>query len=679
MDFFKKKQAGSNFCAASQGQGVVNDIKTAYLMCEQLDQNQLAELCQVANGAALVIGFISPDSDIDAAAKKIHGLLPNGTKFMMISTAGELCNFGENTTLYQPADENRNRVLLQAYSKRMVKACQMMTLSLPNDDLRKNCVKLSAEERVAYLERELAKNQIQFPITAADTIAITYVEGLASCESFLMQALYRSHRYPCPIVGGSAGGKLDFLNTYIYDGKQVLQHHAVICLLKLNHGYRYGMFKTQGFAKIQGSYAVTASNAALRYVEKVLDEAGNSVNFVDLLMQDFACKTVDELTQTLLSYSFSVEINGESFVRAVAKIDPDTKRVYFFCDIAVGEMIHVVKRESFIKTITKDWQVFAANKPSPIGGILNDCVTRRLVNSAEIDQLTIFKNIPVAGFSSFGELLGVHINETLTAVLFYKVADNEVYRDDYSERFPVHYAACESYFIRRQLKQMKIINDFRKRVIGAFGEISDKLPEIIADVSAAGEKSQNITEDTEKLMTVLASSNQSIEKMVEHNAVILPKIQELTKNSKSIKNVMDMISKITFQTNLLALNASIEAARAGAAGKCFAVVADEVKKLAQNTQESLKGSDEAIQQMLASVETIQQIMAKNSEFEKGIEMTSSDFQLSLMTLTEEISMAVTEIASSMGSLQSLHEINHTTHEQLDMLAEISAYMEVDDK
>lgn len=157
MDFFKKKQAGSNFCEASQGQGAVNDIKTAYLTCDQLDQNHLEQLCQVANGAALVIGFISPDSNIDAVAKKIHGWLPNGTKFMMISTAGELCNSGENTTLYQPADENRNRVLLQAYSKRMVKSCQMMTLSLPNDDLRQNCVKLSAEDRVAYLQREMAK------------------------------------------------------------------------------------------------------------------------------------------------------------------------------------------------------------------------------------------------------------------------------------------------------------------------------------------------------------------------------------------------------------------------------------------------------------------------------------------------------------------------------------------
>lgn len=60
-------------------------------------------------------------------------------------------------------------------------------------------------------------------------------------------------------------------------------------------------------------------------------------------------------------------------------------------------------------------------------------------------------------------------------------------------------------------------------------------------------------------------------------------IRTLAKGADEIGAVIGLISQIANKTNMLALNASVEAARAGAAGKAFEVVAKEVKELANQT------------------------------------------------------------------------------------------------
>jgi methyl-accepting chemotaxis protein len=75
-------------------------------------------------------------------------------------------------------------------------------------------------------------------------------------------------------------------------------------------------------------------------------------------------------------------------------------------------------------------------------------------------------------------------------------------------------------------------------------------------------------------------------------------VGKLGDSSQEIATVVKLINGIAEQTNLLALNATIEAARAGEAGKGFAVVASEVKELAQETAratEDISKRVEAIQ------------------------------------------------------------------------------------
>ncbi|UOE57983.1 hypothetical protein IRB79_26255 [Cytobacillus oceanisediminis] len=84
----------------------------------------------------------------------------------------------------------------------------------------------------------------------------------------------------------------------------------------------------------------------------------------------------------------------------------------------------------------------------------------------------------------------------------------------------------------------------------------------------------------------VSKSEQLIKQLGEQLEVNSQKMEALSKRSKEIEMIVQVIKDIADQTNLLALNASIEAARAGEQGKGFAVVADEVRKLAESTATS---------------------------------------------------------------------------------------------
>lgn len=123
----------------------------------------------------------------------------------------------------------------------------------------------------------------------------------------------------------------------------------------------------------------------------------------------------------------------------------------------------------------------------------------------------------------------------------------------------------------------------------------------------------NVTDITEQIQNSTArcgTASDLVAKATGYAAEADTKMEQLvaaTKNidqsSAQIVSIIKTIEDIAFQTNVLALNASIEASRAGTAGKGFSVVSDEVRSLASKSAEAAKDTSTLIGQSIDAAKT----------------------------------------------------------------------------
>jgi methyl-accepting chemotaxis protein len=83
--------------------------------------------------------------------------------------------------------------------------------------------------------------------------------------------------------------------------------------------------------------------------------------------------------------------------------------------------------------------------------------------------------------------------------------------------------------------------------------------------------------------------------------------------AKGIGEIVGTIGLIARQTSLLAINASIEAARAGPAGRGFSIVAAEVKRLSEQTEQATRDIDLRIRALQSEVTAILAAMREGRE------------------------------------------------------------------
>ncbi|OOE95754.1 methyl-accepting chemotaxis protein [Salinivibrio sp. IB643] len=653
FEFLKSRPLSDK--ASPQSPNSMPFVHSLCMSSRAINQTTLSALSCPHGKTPLVLAFISPHLPFEATTQKLQAAMPFCQTLITIMTAGELG--GGHSSLYHTTDGQWDNIVLQSYGDNVIESVSAATVPLHCEDIKRGTPTLSPKVRIEKITRSLQQLRVPFPVDAQDTVALTFFDGLSGSENFFMQALYATRRFPCYFMGGSAGGTLDFNAAKLALNGKLLDNHAALAFIKLAPGIRYGIMNSHNFKPTHFHLDIAKGDPATRVVTDVF--APNStalISPVQALCDYFNCQA-DQLESYLNGYTFGVKIGEHIYIRSIAAIDHQQGALHFFCDLDFGDSLYLMKAEDFAQTTAQDYQRHLKDKPRrPFAMLANDCILRRVNNSYSLARVTCFDNIPsVGGFSTFGELLGVHQNQTLTALMLYSVAPNEPFADDFADQFAIHYADYRGYNAQKQINSLQKLSALQSHSIDRLSRYKSLLQSLLDSYSGVADyatESADILQAVQQQFSTLANE---VKQQHGQSQDLQTHTDALSVNASRIEEILKVIDGIAEQTNLLALNAAIEAARAGEQGRGFAVVADEVRNLSQNTQSSLSTTGETVKNVNGAIGQISHVIGLTLEVMEKVQNSAdglSDEVTRLLSLSEQ---ATESIQSSIANIEQVQQ------------------------
>lgn len=193
----------------------------------------------------------------------------------------------------------------------------------------------------------------------------------------------------------------------------------------------------------------------------------------------------------------------------------------------------------------------------------------------------------------------------------------------------------------------------------AVSEVSSRIQTIVEHISDSARSASETETLAENIEQQVNSCNHEMTKM-------LGSMEDISKSSAQISDIIRVIDDIAFQTNILALNAAVEAARAGDAGLGFAVVADEVRNLANMSADAAKQTSELIEDSLRNVKRGTAIAKTTAESLDKIVLGTSEINNKVKSIAETAehqNALISDIYESVNSVTVVIDNTTSTAEQ----------------
>lgn len=241
-------------------------------------------------------------------------------------------------------------------------------------------------------------------------VGIILIDGMSGAEERLMEKL--GDLTDISFVGGSAGDDMKFKETFVFAHGQAHSNAAVLALLRLKTGF--SIVKTQSFESSSKTLIATKVNESERIVEEF-----NGMPATVAYAQSLGV-AVEKVQDEFMSHPVGLMIGNEPYVRSPQQAVGEHMK--FYCNVKEGARLHVLDATNIIVETKKALEQKIA-EVGPVSGIINfHCILRTLElekKNQTKQYADLFIDMPMIGFSTYGEEYIGHVNQTST-MLFIK-------------------------------------------------------------------------------------------------------------------------------------------------------------------------------------------------------------------------------------------------------------------